>query len=130
MIVARLRKNQTGVENRTIKWDQAKEFCLDYKTYMFFLLGFISNTPNGGISNFSTLVIKGLGFDQLKTSLLGIPQGALVVIWILSGAYVNSKLPPNSRCLTCILFMLPSLAGSLGFLLAPDDAYVGRLICL
>lgn len=25
--------------------------------------------------------------------------------------------------------MLPTIAGSLGFLLAPNDAYVGRLIC-
>jgi hypothetical protein len=27
------------------------------------------------------------------------------------------------------LFMLPTIAGSLGFLLAPNDAYAGRLIC-
>ena len=28
-----------------------------------------------------------------------------------------------------MLFMLPTIAGALGFLLAPKDAYVGRLIC-
>ena len=28
-----------------------------------------------------------------------------------------------------MLFMLPTIAGALGFLLAPNDAYVGRLIC-
>lgn len=29
----------------------------------------------------------------------------------------------------CMLFMLPSIAGGLGFLLAPDEAHIGRLIC-
>lgn len=86
-------------------------------------------SPNGGISNFSTLVIQGLGFDTLQTALLGIPQGVLVVIWIVAGAVTNHYLPNNYRTLVCALFMLPTIAGSLGFLLAPTDAYVGRLIC-
>jgi ABC-type transport system involved in multi-copper enzyme maturation permease subunit len=74
-------------------------------------------------------VIKGLGFDTLETALLGIPQGALVVIWISLGAFINGRLPKNSRTLVCALFMLPTIGGALGFLLAPEKAYVGRLIC-
>ncbi|KAF4460834.1 hypothetical protein FALBO_12372 [Fusarium albosuccineum] len=106
-----------------------KEAYLDYKTWLFTLLGFVSNVPNGGISNFSTLVIKGLGFDTLHTALLGIPQGVLVVIWIGLGALANNYMPPNSRTLVSAIFMLPTIGGALGFLLAPSDAYVGRLIC-
>ena len=103
---------------------------MDYKTWLFTLLGFVSNVPNGGISNFSTLVIRGLGFDTLHTALLGIPQGVLVVIWIGLGALANKYMPPNSRTLVSAIFMIPTIAGALGFLLAPEDAYVGRLICL
>ena len=51
-------------------------------------------------------------------------------IWIGAGAFLNEKLPNNSRTIVCALFMLPTIGGALGFLLAPDDAYVGRLICL
>lgn len=51
MLVARLRKNQTGVENRTWKWDQVWDTVSDPIFYMFFALGFIANIPNGGISN-------------------------------------------------------------------------------
>lgn len=130
MIIARLRHNQTGAEQRKIKWDQIKEAYLDYKTWVFFLLGVVSNIPNGGISNFSTLVIEGLGFNTLYTALLGIPQGVIVVIWIVLGAIANQYLPTNSRTWVSALFMLPTIAGGLGFLLAPADAYVGRLICL
>ncbi|KAH8695596.1 major facilitator superfamily domain-containing protein [Talaromyces proteolyticus] len=129
MVIARMRRNQTGIEQRQIKWDQIKEAYLDYKTWLFTLLGFVANIPNGGISNFSTLVIEGLGFDTFHTTLLGIPQGVIVVIWIVLGAVANNYLPNNSRTLVCALFMLPTIAGALGFLLAPVDAYVGRLIC-
>lgn len=130
MMIARLRENQTGAEQRHINWGQIKEAYLDYKTWIFFLLGVVANIPNGGISNFSTLVIEGLGFDTLHTTLLGIPQGVIVVIWIVLGAIANQYLPANSRTVVSALFMLPTIAGSLGFLLAPTDAYVGRLICL
>ncbi|KAI5206927.1 MFS general substrate transporter [Aureobasidium subglaciale] len=129
IMIARMRRNQTGVEQKRINWDQIKEAYLDYKTWLFTLLGFVSNIPNGGISNFSTLVIRGLGFNTLHTALLGIPQGALVVIWIGLGALANRYLPKNSRTIVCAIFMLPTIAGALGFLLAPDTAYVGRLIC-
>lgn len=98
--------------------------------WIFFFLGLVANVPNGGISNFSTLVIKGLGFDTFHTALLGIPQGALVCIWIGLGAFLNGRLPKNSRTIVCMVFMAPTIAGALGFLLAPAHAYVGRLICL
>ncbi|KAK7047621.1 hypothetical protein VNI00_006389 [Paramarasmius palmivorus] len=127
--VARLRGNQTGVDNKKFKKEQLFEALTDLKTWLFFLLGFVANIPNGGISNFSTLIIKGLGFDTLETTLLGIPQGALVCIWIGLGAFLNGRLPNNSRTLVCMLFMLPTIGGTLGFLLAPQHAVAGRLIC-
>lgn len=130
LLIARMRRNQTGVEQQRIDWTQIKEAYIDYKTWLFTALGFVSAIPNGGISNFSTMVIQGLGFDTLHTALLGIPQGVIVVIWIALGAVANRYMPPNSRTVVCCLFMLPTIAGALGFLLAPDDAYVGRLICL
>ncbi|KAI0455903.1 major facilitator superfamily domain-containing protein [Xylaria acuta] len=100
--------------------------------YEFLIVGAFCtfwSLPNGGISNFSTLVIQGLGFDTLHTALLGIPQGVLVVIWIGLGAVCNYYMPKNCRTLVSVIFMLPTIAGALGFLLAPPDAYVGRLIC-
>ncbi|GAB1733347.1 hypothetical protein NU195Hw_g7532t1 [Hortaea werneckii] len=129
LMIARVRSNQTGVEQNRVNWGQIREAFLDYKTHLFLFFGFIANIPNGGISNFSTLVIQGLGYDELGTSLLGIPQGVIIVIWIVLGAVANHFAPKNSRTLVAGAFMLPTIAGGLGFLLAPDDAYVGRLIC-
>jgi hypothetical protein len=41
-------------------------------------------------------------FDNLHTALLGLPQGALICIWIGAGAFLNAKLPSNSRTWVCM----------------------------
>lgn len=70
MAVERLSENQTGVENKHLKWYQVKEAFMDYKLYFFFMLGVVGNIPNGGISNFGTIIIKGFGFSTLVTTLM------------------------------------------------------------
>lgn len=45
MAVERLRENQTGVENKRLKPHQIKEAFLDYKLYLFFLLGCVCVWP-------------------------------------------------------------------------------------
>ena len=88
--VERLRDNQTGVENKHLKPYQILEAFLDYKIYFFFILGVVcmkllsldyrntiayvtdypGNIPNGGISNFGTIIIRGFGFSTLVTTLM------------------------------------------------------------
>ena len=70
MAVERLRDNQTGVENKHLKMHQIREAFMDYKLYLFFSLGVVGNIPNGGISNFGTLIIKGFGFSTLLTTVM------------------------------------------------------------
>lgn len=70
MAIGRLRENQTGVENKHLKWYQVREAFADYKLYIFFLIGVVANIPNGGISNFGTIIIKGFGFSTLVTTLM------------------------------------------------------------
>lgn len=41
MAVERLRENQTGVENKHLKPYQILEAFMDYKLYMFFVLGMV-----------------------------------------------------------------------------------------
>lgn len=70
MAIERLRENQTGVENKNLKWYQVREALVDYKLYMFFLIAIVASIPNGGISNFGTIIIKGFGFSTLVTTLM------------------------------------------------------------
>lgn len=43
IMIARMRRNQTGIEQRRIKWDQIREALTDYKAWAFFMLGFVAN---------------------------------------------------------------------------------------
>jgi MFS family permease len=79
--VERLRENQTGVENKTLKPYQINEAFLDYKLYMFFLIALMQSIVNGGISNFGTIIIKGLDFLLVCTTL---PSACATILRTLS----------------------------------------------
>ncbi|KAL4806632.1 MFS allantoate transporter [Aspergillus unguis] len=129
LAVQRLRENQTGVENKRMKPRQILEAFTDWKVWTFFLLGFSGNIPNGGISNFGTLIIRGFGFSTLVTTLMQIPYGAFIALMILAAVFINDRLPRNNRCLVAVAFLLPNLAGSFGLGYIPQDKQVARLIC-
>lgn len=142
--VERLRENQTGVENKHFKLYQVKETFCDYKTLMFFFIATFANIPNGGISNFGTLIIQGFGFSTcmsvpslyqcvtdylaVVTTLMAIPYGAIIIISILTCVFINDRLPPNNRYIMAVLFLLPSFAGALGLRFLSSDHRVGLLI--
>jgi hypothetical protein len=70
IIQSRKRDDYHGVEKRQLRWSQVKESVLDVKTYLYFFLGLSANIPNGGTSNFGTLMTQGFGFNTLQTTLL------------------------------------------------------------
>ncbi|KAJ5573466.1 uncharacterized protein N7459_007893 [Penicillium hispanicum] len=126
--VDRIRENQTGVENKHLKPYQIVEAFKDYKLYMFFILGVVCNIPNGGISNFGTIIIKGFGFSTLVTTLMQIPYGVIISLSILACVYLNDRFE-NRRCLFVLIFLMPNLAGAFGLRFVPVHQRVGRLIC-
>ncbi|KAJ6049168.1 hypothetical protein N7444_005884 [Penicillium canescens] len=129
LAVERLRDNQTGIENRNMKPHQIFEALTDWKVWTFFLLGLSANIPNGGISNFGTLIIKGFGYSTLVTTLMQIPYGVFIAVMILLSVFINDRLPRNNRCMVAIVFVLPTLAGSFGLNFVPESNSVARLIC-
>lgn len=86
------------------------------------------NIPNGGISNFGTIIIQGFGFSTLVTTLMQIPYGVLIALSILLCVYLNDRFE-NRRCLFTLIFLVPNLAGSFGLRFVPETEQVGRLIC-
>ncbi|BFZ59204.1 hypothetical protein YB2330_000208 [Saitoella coloradoensis] len=130
LAVARLAEENLGVENKEFKMYQVKEAITDPKTYLFFLFALSSNIPNGGLSNFGSLIIKGFGYDKLATTLLQIPYGTGIALAIVSCVYINDRLlPPNSRCWIMVAYLIPNVVGSLGLYLIPQEHKIPLLIC-
>jgi predicted MFS family arabinose efflux permease len=60
-------------------------------------------------NTFGPLILKGLGFDKYKTSILNMPFGALQFIVILLASYAAQKAKIKSAVLA--VFILPVIAG-------------------
>ncbi|ODN94344.1 hypothetical protein L198_05201 [Cryptococcus wingfieldii CBS 7118] len=91
VIMSRKRNDYHTVEKRQLKMGQIVETLKDPKSYLYFLLGFFANVPNGATSNFGTLVIKGLNFSTMQTTLLQIPYGTFIALMIYLAIYINHK---------------------------------------
>ncbi|CCA69279.1 related to allantoate permease [Serendipita indica DSM 11827] len=111
IIVSRKRHDQHVADAR--KWDKGQilEAFMDIKIYLFFFFGLTANIPNGGTSNFGTLIVKGFGFDTLTTTLMQIPYGAVIVLFILVTIFVNNRLPLGNRTWLMVATNIPTVAG-------------------
>ncbi|KAJ6624935.1 MFS general substrate transporter [Mycena sp. CBHHK59/15] len=111
IIVSRKRDDQNGPDNRHWSPSQAIEAFMDIKTYLFFLFGFTANVPNGGTSNFGTLIVKGFGFNTFQTTLMQIPYGMVIVLFIVAAIIANNKMPKGNRTLLMVATTIPTVVG-------------------
>ncbi|KAL5340287.1 MFS general substrate transporter [Aspergillus crustosus] len=98
----RVQDNNTGMEDKTIKWYQVRECLLDPKTWLLALFALAQNIPNGGLVTFSAIIVNGLGYSRLITTVLGIPTGVLATVWQIMLGFTVSYIP-NSRCTVIFL---------------------------
>lgn len=126
MLIAQSAKNRTGVFNRKIKWNQIREVFVDPQIWLLFLFTLLNETVNGGIANFSKLIIKGITNDALLTTAYGIPSGACNAIFMFTGPYLASKVK-NVRTIVMMVWLLPTLVAACLFWQLPRSNKGGLL---
>lgn len=110
LLIGRSRLGRTGVINHQIKWYQIREALIDPQVWILFFFTLFNETVNGGIANFSKLIIKGLTHDALTAVALGIPMGAFQIFFILSGTYLASRFR-NFRTVVMLMYLFPTIIG-------------------
>lgn len=110
MAVERLRDNNTGVENKQIRWDQVLEVFTSIPVWFYFLLIFTINTVASVTNTFGPLLIKGFGFNSRQTILLNIPFGFVQTAVCLGGCYLAAKF--RFKGIVLISFMVPCVIGA------------------
>lgn len=90
--VRRVRENQNGIETKVWKRYQMVEALSDPKSWLY-LLFMVFGTLTSGIALQYSLLIKGFGFTELQTTLLGIPSGIAQVIGITLACYAVWRFP-------------------------------------
>lgn len=105
----RLAENRTGVatEDATWKWDQAIEALLDVKVWLVFFFNIAINVPNGGLVTFGSIIIKGLGFNALESSLLTMPFGLFCTFGAWAFSFVAGKWHNRRTVVAALACLLP-----------------------
>ncbi|KAI1849582.1 hypothetical protein JX265_013588 [Neoarthrinium moseri] len=129
LAINRVKANNTGIENKHFKVKQFKEAMLDLKTWLLFLFAVASNSPNGGLTTFQGLIVKGIGFSNLQTTLIQMPSGAVQLVVCPLACFFASYVK-NSRLATMLVCLIPFLAGVCGLWLIDNTKPYGRLVCL
>ncbi|KAK8115710.1 hypothetical protein PG984_012212 [Apiospora sp. TS-2023a] len=131
----RLRADQTGIENKTFNKRQMREAFADPKTWLMCLFHLTISIPNGGLTNFAPLVIKGLGYTSQRSTLLMMPTGVVqtVASYLCNGGvFLCLKYLPRyqTRVAWVLLGILVGLISTVFLHTLAVDDYNGRLVAL
>ncbi|RMD42086.1 hypothetical protein DV735_g3027, partial [Chaetothyriales sp. CBS 134920] len=107
--IERLRANQTGTGSRSFKMAHVYEVLLEPKTWLFIGMSLLLNVGASVSNTFGPLILKGLGFDKYRTSLLNMPFGLLQFLVILAASYAAQKAKLKSAVIGT--FIVPVIAG-------------------
>lgn len=108
--VYRIASNQSGIHDSRFKWYQFKEAFMDIRLYLFFLAFACINVGNGGISNFASEIITEFTEEKRENALLGMSQGAAVIVSIIIGTVLFMCL--GRRDIPCVFGHLVAVTGT------------------
>ncbi|KAK5125366.1 hypothetical protein LTR85_000475 [Meristemomyces frigidus] len=133
--VERVRADQTGMENKVFKREQMLEAFKDPKTWLMVLFNVFVSIPNGGLTNFQSLIIKGIGFSSRQALLLSMPEGVVgtlstygcsLAVWYIGKRW--PKLQPRVGVIIC--GEMVGMIASIFLYTLPLTNIGGRLACL
>ncbi|KAL7004363.1 hypothetical protein EMMF5_006054 [Cystobasidiomycetes sp. EMM_F5] len=87
----RIRSNLTGTVSTKFEISQVREALLDPRLYFVFLVIFGSGIPNGAVTSFGTIIIKGFGYTTKQTTLLGMSTGGSAMMIGLPTTAQNAR---------------------------------------
>ncbi|KAH8669089.1 major facilitator superfamily domain-containing protein [Xylariales sp. PMI_506] len=125
--VLRLVENETGIDNKTIKWYQVREALADPRFWLINLYMLINCIPNGGVTAFGPLIVNSFGFTTFESTLLNMPAGAAQIMALWITGFVAAKVK-GSRHLLMIGGNLVATLGSALIYALPDEKRVGRVL--
>ncbi|KAF8913831.1 MFS general substrate transporter [Gymnopilus junonius] len=122
----RVRDDGGGTENKHLKKYQVIETFMDVRTWLIVLTTLVTSIPNGALSNFSNLIIKGFGYTSKQTLILSTPGGAVAALMTLACGWYSDK--KGERMLPIIFALVPTIVGSAMLIGLNDSGQKGALL--
>jgi MFS transporter, ACS family, allantoate permease len=126
LALERIRRNQQGVGNHQWKIYQLKEALTDPLSWAFFLYALISSIPNGGLTNFFSLLIVSLGYSAEQSLLYATPGGAIEVVTLIACGYLGDRY--GRRLLVSSFSLALAVLGIILVIAVPASHPQGRLV--
>lgn len=142
IVIDRIRKNQVGIKNTVFKREQFYQTLKDPKVWVMAAIQIFVSVPNGGLTNFSALIIQGLGWldydapwPSRKTTLLDMPTGLMQTCSVYSSSgvlFLLERYYPQKhfKGLVLCFFLIPAFIGTGCLYKLPLDWYKSRLVSL
>lgn len=112
----RVKTNQSGTQNSKLKPKQILETLKDIRVWMVCLCTMLSSIPNGGISNFSSILLVSFGYKAREALLMSMPSGAIGAIFVLGSGWLSDRWRDRSTVMfICIIPTILAAAIMIGF---------------
>ncbi|EPT03575.1 hypothetical protein FOMPIDRAFT_1115193 [Fomitopsis schrenkii] len=108
--IERIRDDQGGTENKKLKKDQLLETFTDPRTWLIVLSTLLTNIPNGGLANFSNIIVKGYGYTTKQTLILTAPSGVIGFFTTILVGWWSDR--TNERMLPIVFVLIPTIVGA------------------
>ncbi|KAJ7167242.1 major facilitator superfamily domain-containing protein [Mycena crocata] len=125
--VKRVAQNRIGTKNKVFKYYQLTQAFSDPKTYILFIASIAAQIPNGVVSNFSSIIISGMGFTKFQTTLLDIPGSVVQIVSLILSGYLAGRFK-NSRAIMMFIGNATCIVAAAALTYAPHDQKWGRLV--
>jgi hypothetical protein len=135
LMVERVRRNRTGLQNRKFRKDQLLEVFRDPQgkqfskfrvaprdmltaaVYAIALIQLLLTIPSGGLGAFNNIIVKSFGFTTWQTQLLQMVSGAVQLTAMLGAVWVDRRF--KQTILTMMASVVPTIAGVVVLLTVP-----------
>ncbi|KAI0665734.1 MFS general substrate transporter [Trametes maxima] len=127
LAVKRVAEAKLGVKNTQFKWYQIRHALIDPKTWLLFVASIAAQIPNGIVSNFSTVVIKGMGFTTLQSTLLDAASSGVQISTLLLAGWVCMRFK-NMRIITMAAGNITCIIAAACLTYLPSEQKWNRLV--
>ncbi|KAG9317546.1 MFS general substrate transporter [Chiua virens] len=116
----RVRNDQGGTENKTIKYVRPRQRLSIRLTRLS------ASIPNGALSNFSNIIIKSFGYTTKQTLILSTPAGAIGSVMVLFCGWYSDK--KGERMTPIVIALVPTIVGAAMLIGLKDAGHQGVLL--
>lgn len=129
--VLRVESNKTGIKNNEWKKYQVIEALMEPTTWMLVVYNITTNIINSGTANFSSIIVKGMGFSTVNTFLVQLIPLSIQVASILISCLLCYYFK-NTRIIWVSVGMAMTIAGAVMYRTIPHSHLWARFsgICM